>query len=139
MTPKFDRELIQLILNDILEYVPISIACLKNGISYRRFKDWRLMGENDLYHGELTDHAQMVIALNTIFADLIKENVNKIKFCPKGHLGAQYMLSTRFNRYFSVRAEVLEMHDRLDEMDISNKKDLSDEINSIKAPKNPNK
>lgn len=116
MEDKFTRERVQAILEDIQDYVPLEVAAKKNGISYERFRQWRIRGEEHLHNYVESDYAFMVVALNQIYALQIKENMDKIRFCPKGHRGAEWSMEKRFPRFYTSRAEVIDVHERIDEL-----------------------
>lgn len=114
---KFCPEIVNAILADMEAFVPQDIACRAHGLSPRSFLSWRTQGEEELDRDEETDFTRLLRAVEQIRSNHIKYHVSNIIETPQGHKGSEWILRRAYWKYFSDKAEVLELEDRISSLE----------------------
>jgi hypothetical protein len=115
--PKFTKEFLQIVLDDIANDAPAKYATSSNGMSESHFYHMIQQGVIDqrLERKDTLD-AWLVQSLHAIHKQKISDCLKDIRNSDKGHKGAEWILERCFWRQFSASASVLELAEEIDSL-----------------------
>ena len=122
---KFTPDRRKAILHAISKHVPYEIAAKANGVSPRRFWEWKAMGEKDLDNEVDSDFAAFSQAINEIEQNKIISHSDIIERGPKNWQANAWLLERRWWQHFGVNAPLIEFKKQLDEMRAMMEKDYA--------------
>lgn len=111
------KELIDRILHDIKRGSPNKYASEANGVSESLFYTWMRQGILDSDHLVDSLYAYLVQSMRKIEQDEIISCRQDVRFCPKGHAGAQWTLEHAYWKTYGSKAENMELNERLERLE----------------------
>lgn len=120
---KLNDELIDKIVSDVERGSTLNLTSLTNGFTYDILKMWRRQGKLDLENDINSLCARLVTALGSVMQGTVISCFEDIRYNPKGHKGAEWILEHYYQEEFGKDKEIRELKELLDErLDAINEK-----------------